>query len=153
MASLGPCFLKSQVCKPCPPHGRLSLVAVATCHARLPTMDWSSRISNVLSGSVLASMKAETKENDMVARLKIVFWSCRLSHEIWFSNLFMVRHAMEWQTENQRHNNLSQRVSRCHLIIGKLKSRGDGEEQQLFCCIIKPWFLGPTLAKDLFACL
>ena len=38
--------------------------------------------------------------------------------------------------------------ARCRLVIGKLKSRGDGEEQQLFCCIVKPWFLGPTFVQE-----
>ena len=61
-------------------------------------MDWSSRISNVLSGSVLASMKVETKENDMVARLKrkyLLFFDlagCRMRFGsqicVWFDMLW-----------------------------------------------------------------
>ena len=38
--------------------------------------------------------------------------------------------------------------ARCRLAIGKLKSHGDGEEQQLLCCIVKPWFLGPTFVQE-----
>ena len=61
-------------------------------------MDWSSRISNVLSGSVLATMKVETKENDMVASLKRKYYlffhraGCRMRFGsqicLWFDMLW-----------------------------------------------------------------
>eukprot|EP00435_Cladocopium_sp_Y103_P023121 s1344_g5.t1 len=43
------------------------LVAVATYHAQLPTVDWSLRISTALGGSVLASMKSDSKVDDLVS--------------------------------------------------------------------------------------
>ena len=75
---LHPLYCKCIKCQaPC----HLSLVTLATYQAKLPSMDWSSRISIALGGSVLASIKFDMKEHDAVTclRLRLESWECYTS--------------------------------------------------------------------------
>ena len=72
MASLGPCFPKSQVCKPCPPHCQLT--ESGRCSYLPSTLaDYGLVLQNqqCLEWICLGNHeRLKTKENDMVASLK-----------------------------------------------------------------------------------
>lgn len=152
MASLGPCFPKSQVCKPCPPHCQLT--ESGRCSYLPSTLaDYGLVLQNqqclewICLGNHEGWNKGKWHGCSLKEEVFVVFWSCRFV--AWDLVLkFVYGSTMELQMQIQWHNNLSQRAARCRLVIGKLKSRGDGEEQQLFCCIVKPWFLGPTFVQE-----
>ena len=63
----------------CSSHCHLSFVAMATYHGQLPTVDWSLRISIALGGSVLASMKSDSKVDDLATCMQESFDMCFLA--------------------------------------------------------------------------
>jgi len=104
VASLGPCFPKSQVCKPCSPHCQLT--ESGRCSYLPSTLaDYGLVLQNqqclewICLGIHEGWNEGKWHGCSLKEEVFVVFWSCRLSHEIWFSNLFMVRHAMEGKSK------------------------------------------------------